>query len=58
MKARGRRVHRDDYLELVIAFPLKAIRNDTQLAQAIEVIDRLVFLRINSAGGRRTTSGL
>jgi HTH-type transcriptional regulator / antitoxin HigA len=43
-KAHGRRVQKDDYLELVIAFPLKAIRDDAHLAQAIEVIDRLTII--------------
>ncbi len=33
---------RDAYLELVQAFPLLSIASDTQLAAALEVIDRLV----------------
>src|SRR5512145_2755873 len=43
-RTRGRRIAKDDYLELVIAFPLKAIRDDAHLAQAIKVIDRLTTI--------------
>jgi HTH-type transcriptional regulator/antitoxin HigA len=32
----------DDYLELVMAFPLKALRNDQQHAEAVKLLTRLL----------------
>lgn len=39
-----RRMEKDDYLELVLAFALKPIRDDAHLAQAIKMIDRLTLI--------------
>lgn len=45
-KTRRRKV-RDDYLDLVMAFPLRPIASDAHLAEAIDVIDRLTLIPEN-----------
>lgn len=43
-KSRHREAVRDDYLALVMAFPLRAIHDDAHLRQAIKVIDKLTLI--------------
>lgn len=43
-KARNREAGKDDYLDLVMAFPLKAIHDDAHLTRAAKVIDELTTI--------------